>query len=171
MDIPETGAMRLLYSQHAAALWRYACRFTGDSTRAQDVVQETLRRAWQSSEVVNGNERSTRAWLFTVARDMIVDHRGAGGFRNGVISPDGSEPTEPTHHGEVNSVLDRSLVTDAIAQLPAEHREVVRRAYYHGWTTAQISADLGIAEDTVKSRLHHALRTLRQTLQQMGVAQ
>ena len=43
--------------------------------------------------------------------------------------------------------------------------------YYHGWTTAQIGEDLGIAESTVKSRLHHALRALQQTLQEMGVAQ
>ena len=48
--------------------------------------------------------------------------------------------------------------------------QCVRRAYYHGWTTAQIGADLGIAEGAVKSRLHHALRALQQTLQEMGVA-
>jgi RNA polymerase sigma-70 factor, ECF subfamily len=64
-----------------------------------------------------------------------------------------------------------TLVADAFARLPAEHRAVVRRAYYYGWTTAQIGGDLGIAEGAVKSRLHHALRTLQQTLQEMGVAQ
>ncbi|PQM44557.1 ECF RNA polymerase sigma factor SigL [Mycobacterium talmoniae] len=61
------------------------------------------------------------------------------------------------------------LVSDALAQLSAEHRAVVRRSYYQGWSTAQIAADLGIAEGTVKSRLHYALRALRQTLQEMGV--
>ena len=65
----------------------------------------------------------------------------------------------------------RTLVADAFARLPAEHRAVVRRAYYYGWTTAQIGADLGITEGTVKSQLHHALRNLQQTLQEMGVAQ
>jgi RNA polymerase sigma-70 factor, ECF subfamily len=65
----------------------------------------------------------------------------------------------------------RTLVADAFARLSAEDRAVVRRAYYYGWTTAQIGADLGIAEGTVKSRLHYALRTLQQTLQEMGVAQ
>jgi RNA polymerase sigma-70 factor (ECF subfamily) len=65
----------------------------------------------------------------------------------------------------------RTLVADAFARLSPEHRAVVRRAYYYGWTTAQIGADLGIAEGTVKSQLHYALRTLQQTLQRMGVAQ
>ena len=59
----------------------------------------------------------------------------------------------------------------AFARLPAECRAVVRRAHYYGWNTAQIGADLGIAEGTVKSRLHDALRTLQQTLREMGVAQ
>ena len=63
----------------------------------------------------------------------------------------------------------RTLVADAFARLSAEHRALVRRAYYHGWTTAQIGADLGIAEGTVKSRLHYAVRALRLTLQEMGV--
>jgi RNA polymerase sigma-70 factor, ECF subfamily len=46
---------------------------------------------------------------------------------------------------------------------------VVRRSYYLGWTTAQIAEDLRIADDTVKSRLHHTMRALRLTLQGMGV--
>jgi len=156
MDIPETGAMRALYNQHGAALWRYACRLTSNATRAQDVVQETLLRACQHQEVVDGNEQSTRAWLFTLARD---------------ISSNGSGAPEAGGSDELNSALNRTLVADAFARLPAEHRAVVRRAHYYGWTTAQIGADLGIAEGTVKSRLHHALRTLQRTLQEMGVAQ
>jgi RNA polymerase sigma-70 factor (ECF subfamily) len=52
--------------------------------------------------------------------------------------------------------------------LTPEHREVVRRSYYQGSTTAQIAADLGIADGTVKSRLHYALRALRLALSEMG---
>ncbi len=149
--------MRVLYNQHGAALWRYACRLTSNATRAEDVVQETFLRACQHQEVVDGNERSTRAWLFTVARDMI--------------SSNGSGVPEAGGSDELNSALDRTLVADAFARLSAEHRAVVRRAFYYGWSTAQISADLRIADDTVKSRLHYALRTLRRTLQEMGVEQ
>lgn len=68
--------------------------------------------------------------------------------------------------GKGNSTPDRQLVTRALAQLCAEHRAVVRRSHYLGLTTAQIAADLGIAEATVKSRLHCALHALRELLQQ-----
>ena len=46
---------------------------------------------------------------------------------------------------------------------------MIRRSYYLGWTTAQIADDLQIAEGTVKSRLHYAVRALRLRLQEMGV--
>ena len=60
------------------------------------------------------------------------------------------------------------LLSGALAQLSPDHRAVIKRSYYQGWTTAQIAADLDIAEGTVKSRLHYALRALRLTLQEMG---
>jgi RNA polymerase sigma-70 factor, ECF subfamily len=70
---------------------------------------------------------------------------------------------------ELNAALHRSLIGDALARLSPSHRAVVRRSYYLGWTTAQIAEDLHIADDTVKSRLHHAMRALRLTVQEMGV--
>jgi len=60
---------------------------------------------------------------------------------------------------------DPMMVRRALAQLPAEHREVLWRSHYLGWSLAHIAADLQIAEGTVKSRLHDALRALMRTLQ------
>jgi len=61
------------------------------------------------------------------------------------------------------------LIADAMALLSTEHRAVIERSYYRGWTTTQIANDLQIAEGTVKSRLHYAVRALRLTLQELGV--
>jgi RNA polymerase sigma-70 factor, ECF subfamily len=63
-----------------------------------------------------------------------------------------------------------SPIGDALAQLTPEQRAVVQRACFRGWTTAQIAADLGIADGTVKSRLHDAVRGLRLALCEMGFA-
>ena len=65
--------------------------------------------------------------------------------------------------------LDRLRIGEALAQLSAADRDVLRRSYYEGRTTAQIAEDLHIADDTVKSTLHHTVRALRRTLQEMGV--
>jgi hypothetical protein len=65
----------------------------------------------------------------------------------------------------VNAAIARLLITEALAQLSAEHRAVVRRSYYLGWTTAQIADDPQITESIVTSRLHFAVRALRLPLQ------
>ena len=92
MEAQETALMRVLFDEHAAALWRYAMRLTGDRARSEDVVQETLLRAWQHPEVIDDTERSARAWLFTVARNMIIDERRSARFRNEVGSLDDRVP-------------------------------------------------------------------------------
>jgi RNA polymerase sigma-70 factor (ECF subfamily) len=165
----EAVLMKALYDEHAAVLWRYAVRLTGDASMAEDVVQETLLRAWQHPEVIGDTERSSRAWLFTVARNMIIDDRRSARHRNVVGSIDEEGAPEQSTPDEVNAALDRLLIADAMAQLSTEHRAVIERSYYRGWTTVQIAADLEIAEGTVKSRLHYAVRALRLTLQEHGV--
>jgi RNA polymerase sigma-70 factor, ECF subfamily len=168
MDDRDGARVRMLYAQHGAELWRFAHRLTGDRARADDVVQETLLRAWQHPEVFNDSERSPRSWLFTVARNMVIDERRSARFRCEVSTPDGVGALDGECPDGVNAALDRLLIGDALARLTPEHRAVVRRSYFQGWTTAQIAADLRISDGTVKSRLHYALRALRLVLGEMG---
>ena len=95
-------------------------------------MQETLLRAWQHPEVVEDTERSARAWLFTVARNMIIDERRSSRFRNEVATLDTAGTAERAAPDEVNTALDRLLIGDAMAELSAEHRAVIRRSYYLG---------------------------------------
>lgn len=162
---PGSGRLRALYEAHSAALWRYALRLTRDPHQAHDVVQETLLRAWRNTEIAEVTGRSPRAWLFTVARNIIIDDRRSARFRNEVAMPEDADIREPVDLQDPNTTIDRMMVRYALAQLSADHRAVVWRSYYLGWTLARIAEDLEIAEGTVKSRLHYALRALRRTLQ------
>ena len=65
----EAALMKALYDEHAGPLWRYALRLTSDASRAEDVVQETLLRAWQHPEVIGDTERSSRP---VVAQDCFM---------------------------------------------------------------------------------------------------
>ena len=168
-DNGEAALMKALYDEHAAPLWRYALRLTSDASRAEDVVQETLLRAWQHPEVIGDTERSARAWLFTVARNMIIDGSRTSRFRNEVSWREFAEVPEPAGADEMNTALDRVLIAEAFARLSAEHRVVIWRSFYLRWTAAQIAQDLHIPKGTVKSRLHSAMRGLRRSLQEMGV--
>jgi RNA polymerase sigma-70 factor (ECF subfamily) len=62
---------------------------------------------------------------------------------------------------QVGKLFDRVRVSEAFNQLRPSHRDVIRKAYYLGWTTGQIAADLNVTEAVVKSRLHHGLHTLQ----------
>ena len=168
MNDADTALMRELYREHSDALLRYALRLTGDRARAEDVVQETLLRACQHLHVFDDTERSPRAWLFRVTRNIIIDQQRSSRRRE-VSSPDGSE-FEQRGPDEVDAAVDRLLIADALTQLSLKHRAVVRRSYYLGWTTAQIADDLQISEGTVKSRLHYAIHALRLTLQETGAS-
>ena len=76
----DEALVRALYAEHAAPLLRYALRLTsGDRQRAEDIVQETLLRAWLHPEAIA--ERPARPWLFAVARNLAVDSHRARNAR------------------------------------------------------------------------------------------
>jgi RNA polymerase sigma-70 factor (ECF subfamily) len=155
-----------LYETHSAPLWRYVLRLTGDPHQAHDVVQETLLRAWLHPEINEDTTRSPQAWLFTVARNIVVDDRRSARFRKEVVMPDNADTREQVAGEDADTAVDRLMVRHALTQLSDHHRAVLWRSYYLGWTLARIAEDLQIAEGTVKSRLHYALRALRATLQE-----
>ena len=70
----QVALMQQLHDEHAAALWGYCVRLTGhDRARAEDVVQETMLRAWRHFSALDESQGSVRAWLFTVARNIVID--------------------------------------------------------------------------------------------------
>lgn len=158
--------MRALHDEHAAALWRYVVWICGDRQLAEDIVQETLLRAWRRPRLLEQAGGSARAWLFTVARNLVTDHRRSARSRHEIGTDD---PPERLVDDGIDAMLDRWLVTDALATLSPEHRTVVVHAYYLGQSVATIAEYLGVPQGTVKSRLHYGLRALRLALQERGV--
>jgi RNA polymerase sigma-70 factor, ECF subfamily len=158
--------LRALHDEHAPALWRYVVWLTGDRQLAEDIVQETLLRAWRRPNILDQSGGSARAWLFTVARNLVVDEHRSARSRHEIGTD--TLPERATADG-TDALLDAWLVSDALNELSAEHRLVVVHAYYRGQSTAEMSRDLQIPEGTVKSRLHYALRAMRLALQERGV--
>ncbi|WP_269821753.1 sigma-70 family RNA polymerase sigma factor [Nocardia asteroides] len=165
-DDDRATLMAALYHEHATVLWRYTLGLVRDAGRAEDIVQETLLRAWQRPAVLDQSTHSARAWLFTVARNLAVDEHRSARNRREFRTDAPPEQSTPDHS---DRALDGWLVADALAKLGADHREVIVRAYYRGLSTQQIAEELGIPPGTVKSRMHYGMRALRLTLQEMGV--
>ena len=160
--------LQALHDEHAPLLWRYVVRLTHDPALADDVVQETLLRAWRRPRLLDQTEVSARAWLFTVARNLVIDDRRSARARHEILTD--QLPEVPTDD-QTDALLDAWLVADALHDLSPDHRAVIVCAYYQGQSVAETARDLVIPEGTVKSRLHYGLRALRLALQERGVTE
>jgi RNA polymerase sigma-70 factor (ECF subfamily) len=164
----DVALMQQLHDEHAAALWGYCVRLTGhDRARAEDVVQETMLRAWRHCSVLDESRGSVRAWLFTVARNIVIDDWRS---RRAHAELPVAEPPEPTDQVDrTDQLLLSWVVAEAVTKLSPEHRDVLLECYYRGHPVAEAASHLGIPQGTVKSRTHYALRALRLALEEMGV--
>jgi RNA polymerase sigma-70 factor (ECF subfamily) len=166
-DSPDV-VMQRLHDEHAGALWGHCLRLTNhDRARAEDVCQETLLRAWRHASVLDESQGSVRAWLFTVARNIVIDESRTRRSRSEITMGELPEPVSETDASD--ELLMTWVVADAVTRLSAEHRAVLQQTYFKGRPVAEAARRLGIPEGTVKSRTHYALHALRLALEEMGV--
>jgi RNA polymerase sigma-70 factor, ECF subfamily len=159
--------VRTLYSEHAGPLLRYALHLmSGDRQRAEDIVQETLLRAWQHPKAIA--DRPARPWLFAVARNLAVDSFRARKARPHEVGEGALELLSIPD--EADRALESWAVADAIRSLRPEHRGVLLETYYLGRSVAEAAVVLGIPAGTVKSRTFYALRALKLALEERGLA-
>lgn len=161
--------MRALHDEHGAALFGHALRLvSGDRQRAEDLVQETLLRAWRHPEAIDPRRGPARAWLFTTARNLAIDAWRRRGARVGEVVTD-ELPEPPPAGDETDRAVEAWLVAEALGRLSPAHREVLVECFYRGRSVAEAAVRLGVPAGTVKSRTHYALRSLRLILAEMGV--
>jgi RNA polymerase sigma-70 factor (ECF subfamily) len=163
--------MRRLHDEHAAALWGFCLRLTNqDRAAAEDVVQETLLRAWRHFDVLDDSRGSVRSWLFTVARNIVIDEwRTKRAQREEAVAEVPELPGADQVDG-TDGLLLSWVVAEAVTKLSPDHRAVLLECYYRGTPVAEAAKRLGIPEGTVKSRTYYALRALKLALEELGVS-
>ncbi len=166
-DPDQAALLRAIHDAHAKALMRYVLRLTqGDMPFAEDVVQETLLRLWRNPDVLQQGSEGVRAWLYTVARNQVIDDRRSARYARELRTDMVPERPPPD---EIGPAFDMWILSDALRSLPPGHRVALVRACYLGQPVDDIAAHEQIPEGTVKSRLHYAMRSLRIALQERGV--
>jgi RNA polymerase sigma-70 factor (ECF subfamily) len=159
--VADEALIRSLYEEHGRALLAYATRLTGDRAAAEDVVQETLVRAWRHPDSLVNGKGSVRGWLLTVARNIITDRYRAKAARPAEVAESAAAPAVQGDHAD--SVVNSMVVLDALERLSPEHRDVLTEIYFRGRSVAEAAQTLGVPPGTVKSRSYYALRAMRQT--------
>src|SRR6266545_7909594 len=128
--------LRALHDQHARALWSYVVGLTnGDRGRAQDVVQETLLRAWRNPAVLEEAGGSGRSWLFTVAKRIVIDEWRSARSRPRVVTD--HVPERAVAEDTQQQTVDRQLVLAALRTLSVQHRQVLIEFYFRGASVAE----------------------------------
>ncbi|WP_433388617.1 sigma-70 family RNA polymerase sigma factor [Micromonospora sp. KLBMP9576] len=156
--------MAAVVRANAQPLFYFLLRLTrGQYELAEDLLQETMLRAWRRLDELPTEPSAARRWLFTVARNLSIDAARARAARPAeVYGVDLSwvrSPDDP-----VDGLLDRLTLDNALHKLTPEHRTVLVRLYYDGASVAEAAARIGIPEGTVRSRSFYALRAAREVL-------
>jgi len=161
--VADEDSIRALWHEHGTALTRFALKLTlGDRPRAEDIVQETLVRAWRHPEVAGGDPKAIRPWLFTVTRHIAIDMWRARSRVEEVM--DGQPTDRPDPARPIEQAMTALDIRAALAQLSVEHREVIVGMYYQSQSVLELAERLGIPEGTVKSRAYYGLRQLKRVL-------
>ena len=155
-------------------LYRVAVKLTRDPVEAEDLVQDTLLRAYRALDRFDG--RHPRAWLLTILRHT---HLNRVRQRRPALLSDGESaarlleeagPAAPSSEEVALFGRFEPAVAQALAELPPDFRAVIELVDIQGLSYAQAAASLGVPKGTVMSRLHRGRRRIRTALEQAGAA-
>jgi RNA polymerase sigma-70 factor (ECF subfamily) len=164
----EDALMTALYTEHYGVLLGFISRYVRDRHQAEDMVQETLLRAWRHIHRIDLDAASTRSYLLTIARNVVTNAWRAEQRRPRLVADDNALASLPTPD-TVDGMVEGWLVTAALDRLSTEHRTVVQSLYFEGRTIADTAERLAVPPGTVKSRAYYAVRAMRAAFEEMGV--
>ena len=164
----EDELIRELYSRYRRPLYGYVLRAVGgDHQYAEDVVQETLLRAWRNAHSLSVDQAGP--WLYTVARNLVVSgyrRQSARVDEVPILERDWARPSD-----DFDRVLQGWQVAEAMRALSKDHRAVIAELFFRRRTITEAASVLGVPAGTVKSRSFYALRALRDALEERGVTE
>ncbi len=155
--------LRVLYSRYAGRVFGLGVQLLGDRGLAEELVQETFVRVWRNAARYDPARGSAPTFIFTIARHLAVDL-----WRRPSSRANDPESPPPPDDDRVDSLLASLEVREAMNSLSDAHREILELSFGHDLKQAEIAERLSIPIGTVKTRSHHALRSLKVALQQRG---
>jgi len=164
-SVPDLAEM---HQRFAGPLFVYALRRVGDRGTAEEIVQDTLVRAWKGADRFAPRRGGLAPWLFTIAHNLPVDRSRRSAARPRLVGPP-DEQSDPIDVSDVDRALESWQIAEALAELSEEHRRAIVEVHYLGYQVREAAERAGVPEGTVKSRLYYGLRALRLKLEERGV--
>ncbi|MFC6011048.1 RNA polymerase sigma factor [Nocardia lasii] len=156
------GLAQVLATDRGLLHWR-AMRSLNDTGLAEHAVQETLLRGWRACREFDSRKGSVRTWLLAIERNVIIDIVRARAVRPGDVGWDDINDVSVCGGPDfADGLVDGLLVDQLLSRLPEPQRAAVTEVILHDRGYREVAADLGVPVGTVKTRVHYALRSLRQ---------
>jgi RNA polymerase sigma-70 factor (ECF subfamily) len=159
----DRGAFDELYRRYARPVLGLALRRLGDRGRAEDAVQDAFAAVWRSAGSYEPTRGAGAPWLYTVARNAIVDGLRRSPEPAAEVPELPSGEAGPPERAEASWLSWR--VHRALEELPANERTVIELAYYGGMSQSEIADFLFLPLGTVKTRTRAALARLAEALE------
>jgi RNA polymerase sigma factor (sigma-70 family) len=160
-------AFAVLFRHFAPRVKSYLMRGGSPEGLAEELAQETMVSVWRKAALFDPRHAGVSTWIFTIARNLRVDHFRRHGHtvvdgedHGGEEIPDGA----PALDEQLRSDRRERCVREAMTRLSAEQAQVLRLSFYEELPHARIAHDLGIPLGTVKSRVRLAVNHLRRLL-------
>jgi RNA polymerase sigma-70 factor (ECF subfamily) len=160
----DRDAFELLYRRYVRPVFGLALRRIGDRGLAEDAVQEAFAAIWRSASTYRPERGAAGGWLYTVARNAIVDR-----LRRAPLRTDGEPPELPSDEPGPAEQAEKSYVSwrvhRALEELELREREVIELAYWSGMSQSEVAEYLGLPLGTVKTRTRSGLARLASILE------
>ncbi len=156
-------AFAVLYRRFAPRVRAYLLKRNADAATATDVTQDVMLTVWRKAESYDSGRASAASWVFTIARNRYID-RIRRQRRPEPEPEDSVVPSDRAPDREVDASRRHAELRAAIAELPAEQRDLIVMAYIEGRSQSDIAAETGLPLGTVKSRFRLAMKKLRERI-------
>ena len=160
-------AFRHLVERYKHPLFGTAYLMTGNAARAEEHVQDAFLLAWRGIRTFRRGS-AFKPWLMRILVNTVISEQRKRALATVPIEEAAPLGTPARQHEEIEASEDRQAIREALALLSPEHREVVVLRYFADLSVRQVARSAGLREGTVKSRLHRALRHMRELLEQSG---
>jgi RNA polymerase sigma-70 factor (ECF subfamily) len=164
----DPAAFSEIYDRHQPAIYRYIAFRVGTPAIAEDLTSEVFVRVVDSIDRFRYRGRPLLAWLYTIARNLVADHRRRSGRRPLVPLDEGRPALAEGPEERAARRFAQLRVVKAIRHLTEDQRQVILLKFVEGMSNAEAASVLGKSVGSVKSLQHRALAALRRAMNAMG---
>lgn len=151
-----------LYEMYSTALYGVIYRIIQHEEIAEDLLQETFVKIWNSASSYDASKGRLFTWMVNIARNLSIDKTRSKDFRNHSKTEDIENIVLSVDKGYTTSLNPETLgLKDLVEKLKPEQKIILDLVYFRGFTHAEAAEELDIPLGTVKTRLRNAIITLR----------